>query len=57
MITALIVATVFAFGGLSCYAALVVSARAEEREKQKWEEYRNEFYGQNNRKQNNSKFK
>ena len=49
MITSIIIAIVFAFGALVCYAAIAVGARAEERERQKWEDYKNELYGQSNK--------
>ena len=48
MITAIIIAIVFAFATLICYAAVYVGAEAEIREKRYWEEHKNELHGQNN---------
>lgn len=45
MIFAIIIAIVFAFSTLICYASCVVSARADEIEKKYWEEHRNELHG------------
>ncbi len=53
MITAIVIAIVFAFGAIVCYASCVVAARADKMHEQYWEEHKNEFYGQNkNNKQN-----
>lgn len=47
MITAMIIATVFAFSALVCYASCAAAARADKIEEKYWEEHMNEFYGQN----------
>ena len=48
MITGLIIAIVFAFGALICYAAVYVSARAERMSERYREEREHELHGQNN---------
>lgn len=44
MITSIIIAIVFAFGSLICYASYCAVARADRMNEQHWEEYKNEFY-------------
>ena len=44
MITAIIIAIVFAFGSLICHASYYVAARADRMNKQCWEEHNGEFY-------------
>lgn len=49
----IIIAIVFAFGSLICYASYYAVARADRMKEQYWEEHKNEFHGQNrNNKQN-----
>lgn len=45
MITAIIIAIIFAFGALVCYASCVVAARADEISEKYLEEHRNELHG------------
>lgn len=45
MITAIIIAIIFAFGALVCYASCAVAARADKIEEKYWEEHRNELHG------------
>ena len=45
MITAIIIAIVFAFGALVCYASCVAAARAEEISELYVEEHKNELHG------------
>ena len=45
MITAIIIAIVFAFGALICYASCVAAARAEEISELYVEEHKNELHG------------
>lgn len=47
MITAIIIAIIFAFGALVCYASCVAAARAEEISELYMEEHKNELHGQN----------
>ena len=47
MITALIIAIVFAFGALTCYASCAAAARADKIDEQYWEEHKNELHGRN----------
>ena len=48
MITGLIIAIVFAFGALVCYAAVYVGARADRISERYGEEHGHEFHGQDN---------
>ncbi len=41
----MIIATVFAFGALVCYASCAAAARADRIEEKYWEEHRNELHG------------
>ena len=43
MITAIIIAIVFAFSALVCYASCVVAARADTISEKQWEEHKNEL--------------
>jgi len=45
MITATIIAIVFAFSAIVCYASCVVAARADRMNEKYWEEHRNELHG------------
>ena len=45
MITTIIIAIVFAFSALVCYAGCVVAARADRMSEKYMEEHRNEFHG------------
>lgn len=45
MITAIIIAIVFTFGALVCYASCAAAARADKIEEKYWEEHRNELHG------------
>ena len=47
MITAIIIAIVFAFGALVCYASCAAAARADKISELYMEEHKNEFHGQN----------
>ena len=47
MITAIIIAIVFAFGALICYASCVAAARADRMSEKYMEEHKNELHGQN----------
>lgn len=47
MITAIIIAIVFAFGALVCYASCAAAARADEMNEKYMEEHKNELHGQN----------
>ena len=46
MIITIIIAIVFAFGALVCYASCAAAARADEISELYVEEYKNEFHGQ-----------
>ena len=45
MITAIIIAIVFAFGALICYASCVAAARADRMSEKYMEEHKNELHG------------
>jgi hypothetical protein len=45
MITAIIIAIVFAFGALICYAAVCAGARADRMSERYREEHKNELHG------------
>lgn len=45
MITAIIIAIVFAFGALACYASCAAAARADRMSEKYMEERRNELHG------------
>ena len=45
MITAIIIAIVFAFGALVYYTSCAAAARADKIEEKYWEEHRNELHG------------
>lgn len=45
MITAIIIAIVFAFGALVCYASCVAAARADRMSEKYMEEHKNELHG------------
>lgn len=40
----IIIAIVFAFGSLICYASCYAAARADRMNEQYWEEHKDEFY-------------
>ena len=44
MITAIIIAIIFAFGALVCYASCVAAARADRMSEKYMEEHKDEFY-------------
>ena len=45
MITAIIIAIVFAFGALVCYASCAAAARADRMSEKYMEEHKNELHG------------
>ncbi len=45
MIFSIIIAIVFAFSAIICYASCVVAARADKMSEKYWEEHRNELHG------------
>ena len=47
MITAIIIAIIFAFGALVCYASCAAAARADKISELYKEEHKNELHGQN----------
>ena len=47
MITAIIIAIIFAFGALVCYASCAAAARADKISELYMEEHKNELHGQN----------